>query len=287
MEAAPTGPCSTPASPGGQAARCGSRCADRTGSAGRSCRRGRGEARSRRAGRGGGPETAPVCCVAEPGASQHFGPVAALMVRVSEGVVHRPGSLELGKRGGGRFHATQPCAEGPWVHPVAGPMGSSPISLCVLYVLDRLHSALMRVEAGRRAGRLGRWPEVVLAVLLAILVHLLACAHGPVLTGGERADSIAALSTPSCDQPPPPLTYPAGQAPQPGGGGEQQCVGGDEPSVQAQRGLHQADAAVCDELPGVPSGSGVGCGWHRPPPPHCSAGLPAQQKRACLGVWRT
>ncbi|WNI26128.1 hypothetical protein [Streptomyces sp. ITFR-16] len=144
----------------------------------------------------------------------------------------------------------------------------------------------MRMGAGRRAGRLGMWPEAVLAVLLAILVHVLACAHGPVLTGGERADSIAALSVPSCDEPPPPLTYPAGQVPQPGEGEGRECVGGDEPGVQVQRAVQQADAAVCDELPGVPSGSGVDCGWHRPPLPTCAADLPALQKRACLGVWR-
>ncbi|MEW1757579.1 hypothetical protein AB0393_13825 [Streptomyces cyaneofuscatus] len=145
----------------------------------------------------------------------------------------------------------------------------------------------MGIRAGRRVSRLGMWSEAVLAVLLAVLVHLLACAHGPVLTGGERADSIAAVSSPSCDQPPPPLTYPAGQVPQPSGGGDRQCVGGDEPSVQAPRGMHQADTAMCDELPGVPSGMSADCAWRRPSPPSCSAVLPSQQKRACLGVWRT
>ncbi|KAA6203922.1 MULTISPECIES: hypothetical protein [Streptomyces] len=146
----------------------------------------------------------------------------------------------------------------------------------------------MRMGAGHRGSRLGVWPEAVLVVLLAILVHLLACAHGPVLVGAERADSIAALSTPSCDDPPPPLTYPAGQAPEPEEGGDRPCVGGDEPSVQVSRAVQQADAAVCDVLlPGVPSGSSTDCAWHRPQPPTCSGGLPAQQKRACLGVWRT
>ncbi|WP_345983942.1 hypothetical protein [Streptomyces sp. DSS69] len=143
------------------------------------------------------------------------------------------------------------------------------------------------MRTGHRAARLGMRPEGVLAVLLVLLVHVLACSHGPVPTGEERTDSIAAFAVPSCDGPPPPLTYPAGQVPEPEEGGDRDCVGGDEPSVQVSRAMQLADAAVCDALPGAPSGSKVDCAGHRPLPPTCSAGLPAQQKRACLGVWRT
>ncbi|MBK5991167.1 hypothetical protein ACFCZ4_02215 [Streptomyces microflavus] len=144
----------------------------------------------------------------------------------------------------------------------------------------------MRMGAGHRAGRLGACSGAALLVLLAVLVHVLACAHGPALAGEGRADSIAAASGPSCDRPPPPRTYPPGQAPQPAGDGYRPCLSGDEPSVQVPRGMEQADAAGCDELPGVPSGAGVDQGPGRPPPTW-SGGLPAQQKRACLGVWRT
>ncbi|NEE53321.1 hypothetical protein G3M55_53100, partial [Streptomyces sp. SID8455] len=59
----------------------------------------------------------------------------------------------------------------------------------------------MRMGAGHRAGRLGACSGAALLVLLAVLVHVLACAHGPALAGEGRADSIAAASGPSCDRP--------------------------------------------------------------------------------------
>ncbi|MFJ9979423.1 hypothetical protein [Streptomyces cyaneofuscatus] len=128
------------------------------------------------------------------------------------------------------------------------------------------------------------WSEAALMVLLAVLVHLLGCAHGPALSGEERADSIAAVFGPSCSQPPPPLTYPPGQAP--AGDSDVHCQSGDEPSVQVPRALEQADVVQYDGIPVARDAAAVGHPSQRPPPP-CSASVSAQQKRACLGVWRT
>ncbi|MBD9730348.1 hypothetical protein IGX29_00655 [Streptomyces sp. H28] len=123
-------------------------------------------------------------------------------------------------------------------------------------------------------------------MILAALVHVLACAHGPTAGAVGRADSLLLAST----------TY--GQVHEPAQMTDQQtapahnsgahCCGMDEPTAQATRVIAVAVPAVHD----APAAEHLGAQL----PPEAPAlqflalvpGLPSTgQTRACFGVWRT
>ncbi|MEV6593431.1 hypothetical protein [Streptomyces acidicola] len=149
----------------------------------------------------------------------------------------------------------------------------------------------------------------VLVVLLAALLHLLVCAHGPTPTATGRVDfppAAAAAPSPSCGQPSgTPHTTPSSHNARTshtshtthsesehrtgeGSGSEAGCLDRDEPTVQPPRGIAPAAPAVQTE-PAVehaepqPPSSSVRAGAPYPG----AAPSPAGQVRACLGVWRT
>ncbi|MFD0432747.1 hypothetical protein [Streptomyces chartreusis] len=133
----------------------------------------------------------------------------------------------------------------------------------------------------RSASRTG----AVLVLLLAALLHVLACAHGPTLAGEARADTpfVAAAA--------------CGQAPhdqQQAGTGQSSpyhdrgahCWGGDEPTVQPPRDVTSALSVVHDALPGGHTVVLVPPSRPSPAPP-VSGGPSAGHARALFGVWRT
>ncbi|MEV5909099.1 hypothetical protein AB0M00_09320 [Streptomyces chartreusis] len=133
----------------------------------------------------------------------------------------------------------------------------------------------------RSASRTG----AVLVLLLATLLHVLACAHGPTLAGEARADTpfVAAAA--------------CGQAPhdqQQAGTGQSSpyhdrgahCWGGDEPTVQPPRDVTSALSVVHDALPGGHTVVLVPPSRPSPAPP-VSGGPSAGHARALFGVWRT
>nr|BEK71463.1 hypothetical protein KPHV_86900 [Kitasatospora purpeofusca] len=110
-------------------------------------------------------------------------------------------------------------------------------------------------------------------VLLAALVHVLVCAHGPVSGAGPAADSLPAAAA-HCPGP---------AAPHDGTGHRATCESADQPATAHQQ---QEAPRTCDSStpapepagPAVPvlrragTGPGPAAGGHT---------------RACLGIWRT
>ncbi|MEU0352759.1 hypothetical protein ABZ302_39025 [Streptomyces sp. NPDC006237] len=126
----------------------------------------------------------------------------------------------------------------------------------------------------------------VLLVLLAALVHLLACAHGPTYSAAGRADSLLAVSTSCAHQMEPPQQTALQTAP--ADGDTPQCWGSDEPPVPAPRDIALTVEAAQDALPSEDSGARL------TPVPRAAYALledpgPSSdgQSRAWLGVWRT
>ncbi|MFF0227295.1 hypothetical protein [Streptomyces sp. NPDC004629] len=126
-----------------------------------------------------------------------------------------------------------------------------------------------------------------LVVLLAALVHLLGCAHGPLPAGSVRADTPLLVEA-ACGQvpPPPPVVTVTRPAP-PSGDDLAQCWDTDEPTVQPPRDIASpvpavdeaaAPAAADDESPTAGTGPPAG-----PAPGPAAAG----RSRARLGVWRS
>ncbi|MFF4521272.1 hypothetical protein [Streptomyces bluensis] len=131
----------------------------------------------------------------------------------------------------------------------------------------------------------------VLVVLLAALLHLLACSHGPTPTAAGRVDSpSAAAASPSCGQPSgtPHRAHREGeQRSVEGSGGAAGCLDRDEPIVQPPRGVAPAAPALQTE-PAVEHGEPQPSSVRAGAPPHPGAApSPAGQARARLGVWRT
>ena len=125
-----------------------------------------------------------------------------------------------------------------------------------------------------------------LVVLLAALVHVLACAHGPAPTGAARADVIL---TASVTRVPPsePTGDPAMRQSDPAEEDPAQCWGTDEPTVQPPRGIAPAADALPDARPAADTNAlpdAVRDGPHTQPGPDASS---VQRERARLGVWRT
>ncbi|MEU0720525.1 hypothetical protein ABZ498_25500 [Streptomyces lavendulocolor] len=145
----------------------------------------------------------------------------------------------------------------------------------------------MRSWQVRRQRRPVSWTGAALVVLLAALVHLLACAHGPLAAGAGRADAIPVVSTASCGQPTEPGTDPALKGLDPGDGGGAHCWSLDGPTAQPPRDIALlAEAAHCllpseriDALPGQPGA--------QLPPSRAEPPFSVPQERAQLGVWRT
>ncbi|MFI7005047.1 hypothetical protein [Streptomyces sp. NPDC050145] len=149
----------------------------------------------------------------------------------------------------------------------------------------------MRISPARHdRSRPGHRTGAILAVLLAALVHLLCCAHGPVASAAGRADTITAVAPAPCGQPAGPQTH-LGHDDHDGHDGHEgdaQCSGTDEPSVQAPRGIQPAADITPVTLPGadldradLPTARRP-FGYSGPP-----LVAPAEQRRAHLGIWRT
>ncbi|MFD7292923.1 hypothetical protein ACFV9W_06505 [Streptomyces sp. NPDC059897] len=131
--------------------------------------------------------------------------------------------------------------------------------------------------AVRRDRRAGTWAGAVLVVLLAALLHVLCCAHGPASAGSGRADTVAAVS------------YAADHdhaACAPAHEGGEECRGADEPSVQAPRGIQVDPDALQFTVPRAEV-DGAAALRYGPPPDGTRGPLPALNERSRLGVWRT
>ncbi|MFZ3561799.1 hypothetical protein [Streptomyces sp. BH055] len=139
--------------------------------------------------------------------------------------------------------------------------------------------------AVRRDRRAGSWAGAALVVLLAALMHVLCCAHGPAPASSGRADTVAAVSCAAdhdhaaCD---PRAAHPSHPAHE----GDEECRGADEPSVQAPRGIQLAPDAAQFTVARAEAdgGSALRSG---PPPDRARGPLPGPQERSRLGVWRT
>ena len=128
----------------------------------------------------------------------------------------------------------------------------------------------------------------VLLVLLAALVHVLACAHGPTATPAGQADTPLFASSASCGQAPerPQQTMARQAAPADHGGVH--CWGLDEPTAQPPRDVALAVPAVHD------ASRAEFLGTQPPPPSPALQSTPATpgvsstgQTRSRIGVWRT
>ncbi|QNS02578.1 hypothetical protein [Streptomyces xanthii] len=147
----------------------------------------------------------------------------------------------------------------------------------------------MRISPARHdRSRPGHRTGAILAVLLAALVHLLCCAHGPVASAAGRADTITAVAPAPCGQPAGPHAHFGDDARHDGHQDGAQCSGTDEPSVQAPRGLQPAADLTPVTLPGADLDPAAEPTPRRPfgdSGPRLAA--PAGQQRAHLGIWRT
>ncbi|WP_159024509.1 hypothetical protein [Streptomyces scabiei] len=126
----------------------------------------------------------------------------------------------------------------------------------------------------------------VLVVLMAALVHLLACSHGPAPVGVGRADSLLAAPA-SCAQASEPTDDPAANQPGPAGGGETLCQGHYEPTAQPPRDPAPATAAMPTALPPQYADAPTVAERAAPPSDPSPSGDSVGQSRARLGVWRT
>ncbi|MGW4173029.1 hypothetical protein ACWEGX_39700 [Streptomyces chartreusis] len=133
----------------------------------------------------------------------------------------------------------------------------------------------------RSASRTG----AVLVLLLAALLHVLACAHGPTLAGEARADT-PFLAAAACGQAPHDQQQAGTGQSSPSHDRGTHCWGGDEPTVQPPRDVTSALSVVHDALPG--GHTVVLAPPSRPSPaPPVSGGPSAGHARALFGVWRT
>lgn len=137
-----------------------------------------------------------------------------------------------------------------------------------------------------RSSRPAYWTRAALCVALAALIHLFGCAHGPAPTGASRTDAVLTASS-ACAQMTKPVDGSAVEAADDHEGEAAQCLGVDEPSVQAPRNIGVADQASeaarlidTDTLTALPVRAG-------PPPGEKSGSSTHGSARALLGVWRT
>ncbi|MFE6891486.1 hypothetical protein [Streptomyces sp. NPDC057694] len=139
----------------------------------------------------------------------------------------------------------------------------------------------MKIQSVCRGGRPGVWAWAALVVLLAALMHLLACAHGPVPDGAGRADTIAATSA---------VATHGATTPSPDGSrdadGDARCRGMDEPTAQPPRDRTAAETVRSAPTAEPHLSSPVPTRERAPAATHHSECSP-QRERARLGVWRT
>lgn len=130
---------------------------------------------------------------------------------------------------------------------------------------------------------------VVVVVLLAALLHVLGCAHGPTTAPALQTDALVRASSTTCGQrTPDPHRETTAGAGTPAPSDTVHCWGLDQPTVQSPRaeGLTRAGlpdvffAGSADIRPTVPV---LAVDQTRRPPTGCSP----RQTRASLGVWRT
>ncbi|MET9831974.1 hypothetical protein ABZ078_22345 [Streptomyces sp. NPDC006385] len=146
----------------------------------------------------------------------------------------------------------------------------------------------MRAGSISRSSRSTARAGAALLVILAALVHVLACAHGPTAGAAGRADSLLLVSSAACGQAHERPEQTTAQQTAPAHNSGVHCWGMDEPTVQPPRDIAVAGPAVHDD----PAAEHLGVQL----PPAAPAlqslslmpGLPsAGQTRACFGVWRT
>lgn len=132
-------------------------------------------------------------------------------------------------------------------------------------------------------GRSVSMTGAALLVLLAVLVHVLACAHGPTPTADARTDTFLTISSAG---PQPPVANSTAEQTAPAHDNGTRCSGLDEPTVQAPRAL--TVETVHETLVVAPVGAQLA---PRAGPLQVSRSclhLPSGgQLRARLGVWRT
>lgn len=127
------------------------------------------------------------------------------------------------------------------------------------------------------------------AVLLAALMHLLACTHGPESRASAQSDAVPTVHVAFAQ----PGAFSLGPACRPSDQDpthdhEPHCCGGDEPTVQAPRGVARSPQTVQEALPVTVPASGSG----QVPPSALpaaaeTAGFSGGPSPARLGVWRT
>lgn len=124
-----------------------------------------------------------------------------------------------------------------------------------------------------------------LVMLLAALLHLLGCSHGPAPSATPRTDTPLATVATALEAPVPPR-HPNVVAAGPAEDRQPPCPGGDEPTVQQARDSVTPAAPAVELLigsthdgPGSPKANG--------PIPHCHSGGRTAPTQACLSVWRT
>ncbi|MFI5641085.1 hypothetical protein ACIA8H_27250 [Streptomyces goshikiensis] len=139
------------------------------------------------------------------------------------------------------------------------------------------------MSAGVRVRRLGPW-RLVPVMVLAGLLHVLGCAHGPQAAGVPRSDTPSAVAVPGAVHAHP--AVPSADVPCRHGGGAS-CTGADEPAVAGARADLPAPAAAEDPvLPGCGTGrNGAGVRECRAVGPG-GTGADRGSGRAALGIWR-
>ncbi|MFJ3895563.1 hypothetical protein [Streptomyces sp. NPDC090083] len=147
----------------------------------------------------------------------------------------------------------------------------------------------MSAGSDSRSSRSVARTGAVLLVLLAALIHVLDCAHGPTAAPTGRADTLFSASSLRCGPAPELPHRPATGQTAPEDGDGTHCWGLDGPTLQPSRDVTVAEPAVH----GLPLAAHPGT---RPQPTAAAAlrrsapvpGTPSSdQARARLGVWRT
>lgn len=126
-------------------------------------------------------------------------------------------------------------------------------------------------------------------MLLASLMHLLACAHGPASPASERSDTVPTVRVtlaqvgaltldPACRPSDPDHDH----------DDDSDCCGGDDPTIQAPRGAARSLQTVHEALPVTVPASRSACVVPSAQPPAAgTADFSPGPSPARLGVWRT
>ncbi|QKW17952.1 hypothetical protein HUT16_01765 [Kitasatospora sp. NA04385] len=131
---------------------------------------------------------------------------------------------------------------------------------------------------GRNAVRGGRRPVGVIVVLLAALLHVLGCAHGPLAGAGWSAPAADALPAAAAHGRAP-LDHPQHDT----GHQEARCAGTDQPVTDRQPTDPPAAPAGADTPVPAPAPAGPAA----TAAPDDGPGPAVGRSRAALGVWRT